>query len=85
MLDWLRVAWHADNVTGHPSDKTLRDEFAMQYMDQRWEHLRVGMKYLEEDHVEAPWCAAYHYADLAMQAREPKKETDDDSSKTHAD
>lgn len=60
------------------ADFPLRDRFAMQYMDQRWEHLRIGMKYLEEDHVEASWRSAYAYADLAMQAREPKKEKDDD-------
>ena len=61
-------------------DKTLRDEFAMQFME--WVAQDSHDKQLG-DVVESMGKAVvlgYKYADLAMKAREPKKETDNGRS-----
>ena len=56
---------------------SLRDEFAMQFM--RWflSHATKDAFDPADENVKLFLNAAYHYADLAMQAREQKKENDD--------
>ena len=64
------------------ADFPLRDRFAMQFMD-RWLEA-----FIKADSVQAPaksaddliaaWSIAYAYATIGIQAREPKKEKDDD-------
>ena len=65
-------------------DFPLRDRFAMQYMAAWLKLPKNPATYDDQDNVtkalKAGWDNAYDYADLAMQAREPRKETDDDRS-----